>query len=57
MERRDAYRQFAARCVELARHMDRPYDRSILLEMAMMWSRLAEHAAKYSIPKEPLEPA
>jgi len=57
VERCDAYRQFAAQCLELARQLDRPYDRTVLLEMALMWSRLAEHAAKYSLPKEPLEPA
>jgi hypothetical protein len=57
LDRSDAYQQFAAQCVELARHMKSPQDRSILLEMALLWSRLAVHAAKYSIPKEPLEPA
>jgi hypothetical protein len=57
MERCDAYRHFAAQCVELARHMDTPADRTILLEMAMLWSRLAEIAAKAVAPNEPLEPA
>ncbi len=45
LERCDAYRHFAAQCVELARNMDTPYDRTILLEMALLWSRLAEIAA------------
>jgi hypothetical protein len=45
LERCDAYRHFAAQCVELASHMDSPHDRTILLEMAMLWSRLAEIAA------------
>ena len=48
MERCDAYRHFAAQCVELARNMESPYDRSVLLEMALLWSRLAEHAANVS---------
>jgi hypothetical protein len=42
----DAYRHFAAKCVELARGMDSARDRSIMLEMALLWSRLAEYAAK-----------
>jgi hypothetical protein len=37
--------------------MDTPIDRTILLEMAMLWSRLAEIAAKAASPNEPLEPA
>ena len=52
VERCDAYRHFAAQCVELARHLHSPYDRSVLLEMALLWSRLAEHAAKIATPKE-----
>jgi hypothetical protein len=58
VERCDAYRHFAAQCVELARHMDSPQDRTILLEMALLWSRLAElAAANAALPSEPLEPA
>jgi hypothetical protein len=57
VERCDAYRHFAAQCVELARHMETPTDRTILLEMAMLWSRLAEIAAKAVSPNEPFEPA
>ena len=58
MERCDAYRHFAAQCVELARHMNSSYDRAVLLEMALLWSRLAELAATRAVaPKEPLEPA
>jgi hypothetical protein len=55
-DRCDAYRNFAAHCVELARRMDAAQDRTILLEMALLWSRLADFAAKDSFPKEPLEP-
>jgi len=57
VERIDAYRHFAAQCVELARQMNTPTDRTILLEMALLWSRLADIAAKNVLPKEPLEPA
>ena len=46
MDRCDAYRQFAAQCVELARTIDSPRDRAVMLEMALVWSRLAEYAAK-----------
>jgi hypothetical protein len=56
-ERCDAYRHFAKQCVELAREMDAPQDRSVLLDMALLWSRLAEFAAKGALPKEPVEPA
>ena len=45
VERCDAYRHFAAQCIELARNMVTPYDRTVLLEMALLWSRLAEIAA------------
>jgi hypothetical protein len=57
VERCDRYRDFACQCVELARHMNTPQDRTILLEMALLWSRLAEYAAKNSAHKEPLESA
>jgi hypothetical protein len=57
VERCDRYRHFAGQCVELARQMDTAQDRTILLEMALLWSRLAEYAAKNSAHKEPLEPA
>ena len=52
VERCDAYRRFAAQCVELARHMDSSYDRTVLLEMALLWSRLAQYAAKIATPEE-----
>ncbi len=56
-DRCEAYRQYAAQCVELARKMDNPHDRTILLQMAGLWSRLAQYAAKHTVPEEPLEPA
>ena len=55
MERCDAYRHFAAQCVEQARTMDSARDRSVLLEMALVWSRLAEFAAKTAARKERAE--
>ena len=55
MDRCDAYRQFAAQCVELARTIDSPRDRAVMLEMALVWSRLAEYAAKTAARKERTE--
>ena len=55
MDRCDAYHHFAAQCVELARTMDSALDRSVLLEMALVWSRLAEYAAKTVARKERAE--
>ncbi len=57
MDRVDAYRQFAAQCVELARQNGSPTDRTILPEMALLWSRLAEYAAKAAVSKQPFETA
>ena len=55
MDSCDAYRHRAAKCVELARTMDSALDRSVLLEMASVWSRLAEYAAKTVARKERAE--
>jgi hypothetical protein len=52
VERCDAYRHFATQCVELARQVDSSYDRTVLLEMTLLWSRLAKHAAKIATPEE-----
>jgi hypothetical protein len=52
VDRCEAYRDFAAKCVELACRMDSPRDRSIVLQMALVWSRLAEYAAKTAARKE-----
>ena len=46
MDRCDAYGHFAAKCVELARRMESSRDRSVMLQMALAWLRLAEYAAK-----------
>ena len=52
MNRCEAYRHCAVRCVELARRMDSPRDRLVLLEMALAWSRLAEYAANTAARKD-----
>ena len=57
MDRCDAYRDLAAKCVELARTMDCSRDRSIMLDMALAWLRLAEYAAKSDARKERAETA
>ena len=51
MDRCDAYGHFAAKCVELARRMESSRDRSVMLQMALVWSRLAEYAAKTAARK------
>src|SRR5262249_26220802 len=55
VDRCDAYRHSAAQCVELARTINSPRDRAVLLEMAVVWSRLAEYAAKTVARKERAE--
>jgi hypothetical protein len=52
VDRSDAYRHFAAQCVGLTRRMDSPRDRSSMLDMALVWRRLAEYAAKTTARKE-----
>ena len=52
MDRCDAYGRFAVKCVELARTMDSPRSRAIMLQMALVWLRLAEYAAKTGARKE-----
>ena len=52
MDRCDAYGHFAMKCVELARTMDSPRNRAIMLQMALVWLRLAEYAAKTAARKE-----
>ena len=54
MKRCDAYRHFAEECVVLAHTMESPRDRSILLDMALVWSR-PEYAAKRAADKLPAE--
>ena len=52
MDKCDAYRHCGAKCVELARRMDSARDRLIMLQMALVWSRLAEYASKTAARKE-----
>ena len=52
MDRCDAYGHFAVKCIELARTMDSRRNRSIMLQMALVWLRLAEYAAKTAARKE-----
>jgi hypothetical protein len=48
LERVDEYRHFAEACIELARHQESSQERAILLQMALIWSRLAEHAVTFA---------
>jgi hypothetical protein len=52
VDRCDAYRHCAAKCAELARTMDSARDRSVMLQMGLVWSRLAEYAAKTAARNE-----
>ena len=52
MDRCDAYGHFAVKCAELARTTDSPRNRSIMLQMALVWLRLAEYAANTAARKE-----
>jgi hypothetical protein len=57
MGKSEVYREFAAQCLEMARSMDSEHDRSILLEMALLWSRLAEFAMQSAARTEDVDPA
>jgi hypothetical protein len=46
----DVYRQYAAECLCAAQLIQDPTDKAILLEMAVMWRRLAEKAAANEAP-------
>jgi hypothetical protein len=48
LERCDEYRRFAEACIELARHQETPQERAVLLQMALIWSRLAEQAVTFA---------
>jgi len=51
VDRVDEYRRFAEACVEMARHQESPHNRAVLLQMAYIWSRLAEQAAAFAKPE------
>ena len=57
MDKSEVYRQFAVQCLDMARSMDSQYDRTVLVEMALLWSRLAEHAMQSAACKEDADPA
>ena len=42
MGRSGQYRQFAARCLEIARASDSEQTKAVMLQMAQVWSRLAD---------------
>jgi hypothetical protein len=42
MGRSQEYRQFAARCLEVARTTADEQTRAVMLQMAQVWSRLAD---------------
>ncbi len=42
MGRSEQYRWFAAHCLEIARTTNDPQTRAAMLQMAQVWSRLAE---------------
>ncbi len=48
MDRLEDYRRFAAECLEMARTLHSPtaQERTVLIEMALLWSRLAEREAE-----------
>lgn len=39
------YREFAARCLEMARHSADAHVQAVMLQMAQVWHRLADEAA------------
>ena len=57
MGKSEVYRRFAVECLEMARTMDSEHDRAILLEMALLWSRLAEYAMQSAARKADVDPA
>jgi hypothetical protein len=42
MGKSEKYRRFAQECVEMARTVESPQTRAVLLQMAQVWFRLAE---------------
>jgi hypothetical protein len=54
MARADEYRRYAAECVRVAQQTEKESDRLLLLQMAEVWQRLADRAAKGSSPAAPV---
>jgi len=44
MSRVENYRHYGATCVQLAQAVTAPEDKALLLEMAVLWLRLAQRA-------------
>ena len=42
MGRSERYRQFASRCLDIARATENAQTKAVMLQMAQVWSRLAE---------------
>ena len=55
MDRRDQYRERAARCLRLAQSTT-PSDKLALLELAQAWQRMADRADSDTRPHEAQEP-
>jgi hypothetical protein len=49
----DAYRRYAAECVIMSRKRDNVRDKTMLLDMATAWLKLAEFAEKVDKTDEP----
>jgi hypothetical protein len=49
MGRTQEYRLFAARCLEIARTTTDEQTKAVMLQMAQVWSRLADETARRSV--------
>jgi hypothetical protein len=47
----EEYRQYAAECVRVARQIQNPHDKALLLDMALRWRELAEKVESESVRK------
>lgn len=52
----DRYRQYAADCVHQAQSEDTPEDRTIMLNVALAWLRLAQQTEASRIDSPPMAP-
>ena len=52
MAHRNLYREFARRCLHVARTVGSPESRAALLEMARVWHHLAQEEERRSQPQE-----
>lgn len=57
MGRSEQYRWFAARCLEIAHSTNDPLTKAAMLQMAQVWSRLADEieSARRDLPPEPAD--